>query len=81
MITASHQEVKARFSEFLARVEAGETVVISRRGVPVAELRAVQEPRVNERPIGLAVGEFEVPNSFFEPVPPEVADAFEGSDG
>ena len=33
-------EAKAHLSELLDRVEAGEDVVITRRGVPVARLRA-----------------------------------------
>lgn len=31
-----------------------------------------------QRPIGLAKGIFQVPDSFFEPLPDEMLDAFEG---
>lgn len=70
-------EAKAQLSELLDQVQAGETVVICRRNVPVAELRAIPPPRRRRRPIGLARG-FEVPPSFFEPLPPELLAGFDG---
>ncbi len=38
MTTASISEAKAKLSALLARVKAGETVTITDRGVPVAQL-------------------------------------------
>lgn len=38
-MTIGLAEAKAKLSEILDRVEAGESVVISRNGAPVAELR------------------------------------------
>jgi len=35
-------DAKARLSEVIARVEAGETVIIARNGLPVAELRPLR---------------------------------------
>jgi prevent-host-death family protein len=35
-------DAKARLSEVIARVEAGETVIIARNGRPVAEVRPVR---------------------------------------
>lgn len=35
-------------------------------------------PIKSERPIGLAKGGFQVPASFFEPLPADLLDAFEG---
>ena len=67
MIRVNVHEVKAKLSEFLSRIEAGEVVMICRRNVPVAELRAVPSPLKRERPRGLAKGTFKVPGSFFEP--------------
>ena len=32
---------------------------------------------VPQRPIGLAKGQFEIPDSFFEPLPDDILDAFE----
>ena len=78
MIKANVFEVKAKLSEFLARVERGERVVIYRRNHPVAELRPVEAARTEPRPIGLAKGQIEVLPSFFDPLPDEVIDAFYG---
>lgn len=33
---------------------------------------------IHQRPIGLAKGQFEVPGSFFETLPNDIMDAFEG---
>lgn len=38
-------DAKARLSELIDRVEAGDTVDITRRGKPVARLTAVSAPR------------------------------------
>jgi prevent-host-death family protein len=43
--TISVAEARARLSELLDAAEAGETVVITRRGEPVAELRPHARPR------------------------------------
>jgi prevent-host-death family protein len=40
--TASIAEVKARLSEFVRRVKAGNEVVITERGVPVARLAGLE---------------------------------------
>jgi prevent-host-death family protein len=71
-------EAKARLSEYLAQVEAGETVVICRRNKPIAELRPVAKPRTAARPIGLAEGRITIHPSFFEPLDAELLDLFEG---
>lgn len=70
-------EAKARLSEYLALVEAGESVVICRRNRPVAELRAIPASRAEPRPLGLARGRFDVPATFQDPLPEEVVASFE----
>ncbi len=45
MHRVSVAEAKAHLSEILAEVEAGKEVLITRRGVPVAKLSAVEKPR------------------------------------
>ena len=42
-MTIGLAEAKARLSEILDRVETGETIIISRNGRPVAELRPLQK--------------------------------------
>lgn len=78
MIRVNIHEIKARLSRYLEQVMAGETVVICRRNVPIAELRPIALPRSDKRPIGLHEGQFTVPDSFFDPLPDELLDAFEG---
>lgn len=73
-------EAKAHLSEYLAQVEAGETVIIARRNKPVAELRPVQGAPSSKarRPIGLAKGMGHVGPEFFEPMSEEeLADWYE----
>lgn len=69
-------EAKARLSELVDRVAEGETVVVCRRNVPVAELRPLPRARRRKRPIGRLPG-FCVPAPFFEPLPEEVLRDFE----
>ena len=45
MSEVSVAQAKAHLSEILDRVEAGETVVITRRGRPIASLSGVPAPR------------------------------------
>jgi prevent-host-death family protein len=45
-MTIGLAEAKAKLSEILDRVESGETVVISRNGTPVAEIRPLKAPSV-----------------------------------
>jgi prevent-host-death family protein len=79
MLSINIHEAKAKLSEYLAAVEAGETVQICRRNVPVAEIVPLRQPRKAPRPIGLACdSDYEIPASFFEPLPDELLKAFNG---
>jgi prevent-host-death family protein len=42
MITVTITEAKIQFSRLLKKVEEGEEVIITRRGVPIAKLVAVR---------------------------------------
>lgn len=70
-------DAKARLSEYLKLVERGETVVLARRNQPIAEIKPVRRPIDQPRPSGLCAGEFEVPESFDEPLPESVLAEFE----
>lgn len=79
MISINTHEVKAKLSEYLAAVEAGEVVQICRRNVPIAQLVPLPKPSMEPRPVGLACDpEYEIPASFFEPLPDELLKAFNG---
>lgn len=80
-------DAKARLSEYLELASDGKDVVICRHNRPVARLVAVDpEPKTpaEPRPVGGAVGQFVVPDSFFEPLSPEIEAMFypslEGAD-
>lgn len=78
MIMVNIFEAKAKLSEFLNLAARGERVVICKRNRPVAELHGVLSARTEPRPIGLARGHVSVPDAFFESLPDEMLDAFEG---
>jgi prevent-host-death family protein len=79
MLSINIHEAKAKLSEYLVAVEAGETVQICRRNVPVAEIVQLRQQRKTPRPIGLACdSDYEIPASFFEPLPDELLKAFNG---
>ena len=78
MIRINIHEAKTGLSRHLVRVEQGESFLICRRNVPIAELRPVPPTRDEPRPIGLCEGEIVVPDSFFEALPDDLLDAFEG---
>lgn len=69
-------DAKTQFSKLIARVEAGEEIVIARDGTPVARLVAVRQP-VSKRVGGLDRGLFSVPDDFDSPLPDDILAEFE----
>jgi prevent-host-death family protein len=80
METINVHEAKTHLSEYLARVEAGETLIIARRNRPVARLVPVhpEPPPKPPRPMGLAAGKVRVPPAFFDPLDDELLEFFAG---
>jgi antitoxin (DNA-binding transcriptional repressor) of toxin-antitoxin stability system len=78
MIRLNIHEAKTHLSRYLKRLEKGEVIVLCRRNVPIAEIRPIPAARSKWRPIGVVSGELAVPDEFFEPLPDEILDAFEG---
>ncbi len=70
-------EAKTHFSKLLARVEAGEEIVIARNGVPVAALVA-RPPEAAVREPGLLSGRIWIADDF-DDTPQEIIDAFQNS--
>ena len=81
MIRINIHEAKTHLSRYLKRLEDGERILLCRHNVPVAEIRGLPKQKTGKRPIGLGRAEFQVPESFFEPLPAELLDAFEGQSG
>jgi len=68
-------EAKTHFSKLLRRVAAGEEVVISRAGKPIARIVPIDER--GKRTFGLDRGRFTVPDDFDTPLQDEVLESFE----
>lgn len=79
MIKANVYDVKTHFSEYLSKVEKGESVVICKRNIPIAELHGIPTQLATPRPIGLAKGKFTVTSTFFDDLPPDILAAFGGN--
>ena len=70
-------DAKTHFSRHPERVKSGETAFVCRRNVPIAKLRPVPRPPSQPRPAGIDRGTV-ISDSFFEPLPDDLLDAFEG---
>lgn len=76
METINVHEAKTHLSKLLMRVSAGEDIIISKAGKPVARLVAWRDPVVKRQP-GLDRGQFVVPEDFDASLPTEVLEDFE----
>jgi prevent-host-death family protein len=69
-------EAKTQFSKILARVQAGEEVVIAKAGEPIARIVPIRS--VGRRQPGTEKGNFWLAADFDSPLPSEVLDSFDG---
>jgi prevent-host-death family protein len=69
-------EAKTHLSKLLTRVAAGEEIVISKAGKPIARLVPWNQDAKQRRP-GLDRGLLQVSDDFDAPLPPEVLEGFE----
>jgi prevent-host-death family protein len=79
MLTVTIDEIQRNLAVYLHQVEAGERIVITQAGHPIAELRPVPLPAKQLRPFGLCSGEFRVPDDFDASLPEEILSTFEGA--
>jgi prevent-host-death family protein len=75
MATVSVYNARAEFSRLIERALAGEDIVITRRGKPAVRLVPVEERRPPRKP-GALKGKLKLPDSFFDPLPDDIIDAF-----
>jgi prevent-host-death family protein len=75
MTRVGMHEAKTRLSQLVMAVEAGEEVVIERRGVPVARLVAVEAPKRSRTSIRGSMPDLWIADDFDE-LPDEIAEAF-----
>lgn len=74
--TVNMHEAKTGLSRLVARVEAGEEIIIARAGKPAAKLVAFTARRRHR--LGLLDGRFTIPDDFNAPLPESMLRAFEG---
>ena len=75
MIEVNVHEAKTHLSRLLARAAAGEEILISKAGRPMARLVPVPSSR-KRRPLGLDAGRGWIADDFNAPLPPEILSAF-----
>ncbi|CDI02343.1 Prevent-host-death family protein [Candidatus Competibacter denitrificans Run_A_D11] len=69
MIKLNIREAKTHLSRYLAELEHGETILLCKRNVPIAEIRPLPKPRNQPRPLGLAADRgVALSPEFFKPV-------------
>ena len=78
MIRLNIHEAKTHLSRYLDRLLAGEAIVLCRRNIPIAEIRALPAGRTEPRPLGLGKGGFVIPEEFFQALPEDMVAGFEG---
>lgn len=67
-------QAKAKLDELIDRALAGDEIVITKRGQPVARLVPVVQRR---RQFGVLKGKLVIPDSFFDPLPRDELDAWD----
>lgn len=78
LIQISIDEIKKKPQILIAHIEAGEPLVITKAGQPVAEIKPLTVSDQLTRPFGLCMGEFTVPDDFYDPLPEVLIQEFEG---
>jgi prevent-host-death family protein len=78
MASISVYQARAELSQLIERALSGEEIVITRRGRPTVRLLPVEQAMPQRKP-GALKGLFEVSDSFFEPLPEDILEAFYNS--
>lgn len=78
METVNIHQAKTNLSRLLSRVELGEEIVISNRGIPIAKLVPFRTSLDRRSSLGQDRGMFTVPDDFNVPLPEDILAAFEG---
>lgn len=74
MAEVNVHEAKTHLSKLLRRVAAGEEIVISRSGKPIARLVPIRP--APQRVLGVDRGIYSVPDDFDAPLPDDLVEAF-----
>jgi antitoxin (DNA-binding transcriptional repressor) of toxin-antitoxin stability system len=81
MIRLNVHEAKTHLSQYLRKLELGETILLCRHNRPIAEIRPIQEIAPKRRVFGLDQGNVVIAPAFFEPLDEETLDYFSGGRG
>ena len=79
MIKLNIHEAKTHLSKYLNRLQEGEVILLCKRNKPIAEIRPLLPQISGPRPIGLCKGMCEILPGFFDDLPDDLLDAFEGN--
>ena len=77
IVTLNMHEAKTHLSSHIAALKPGDRIILCRRNKAVAEIRPLTDEAHDPRPIGLGKGKARIPDSFFEPLPDDIVQAFE----
>ena len=77
MIKLNIHQAKTHLSRYLKELKVGETLLLCRRNIPIAEVRSLPQQLQRERPLGLAEGRARIGKEFFDPLPKEVLNVFQ----
>ncbi|UVO50794.1 type II toxin-antitoxin system prevent-host-death family antitoxin [Sphingomonas sp. SUN019] len=77
-VTVTTHEAKTQLSKLIARALAGEDIIIANRTTPQVRLVPVLAEPEPKRGFGSMKGKFKFDESFFDPLPDEELDAWEG---
>ncbi|MBN3943121.1 MAG: type II toxin-antitoxin system Phd/YefM family antitoxin [Nostoc sp.] len=80
METVNIHQAETNLSQLLLRVEHGEEIIISDRGIPIAKLVPFRTSSNRRDSLGQDKGRFVVPEDFNAPLPDEMLAAFEGGE-
>ena len=72
------QEAATSLPKYVSDLKPGDRIILCHGNNPVAEILPLPAAQPQPRPIGLGAGLATVPDSFFDPLPEDLLDAFEG---
>ena len=77
--TVNIHQAKTHFSKLIERVRLGEEIVIAKAGEPVARLVSERRRRRPRQP-GTGKGQIVIHSSFYDDLPDDLFDLFEGKE-
>lgn len=81
MIQSNINEIKTHLSRYLDKVAQGETVIVCKRNIPIAEIKPIKRTLKKARPVGLArkkYPDFKLTDDCLDPLPDDVIETFYG---